>query len=633
MRKLSAIWVAAGLFWASAPNLHAESLAVVSPDGGIEVEVIFNEAAGALSFRAVSGGTAVLADSPLGIITDRARFTDGMKLLDTGRARIDETYTLPHGKVSSYHNRANELVLSLEKEGEPLKVVFRACDDGVAFRYAIAGSGAIEVRGEATAFHLPGNPAYWGQPHPNRWGYETPLGRIDEHAACSLALLCELKQARHWVLLAQAATYGDYCIPHLRRADGNPNLLRVTFPIDQKEPVRTTLPFASPWRVAVISAGDLSTIVEQTLFENLNPPTEPELVDAEWIKPGRSTNDWRAGDGTVPSVRADWKTWIDFDATMGWEYHMFDGGWEGYVKDPKAATTYGRKKGVGIFVWRRTPGLQDPETVESLFRQYAKFGFRGVKVDFFDRLPDPKNTTADYEDTQMALKVRDNLCRIGAKYKLQLVFHGCAIPSGEQRRWPHMLGAEAVAGQEHRGLGGLRARNDNCIPYIRNPLGPVDWVPVGFGRAGVTDAYQLATSVVFQAGLMIMPGLHRDYLAHPSKEFLKHVSPAWEETKLIDGYPASHTVIARRRGRDWYVGAITTEARQFRVPLDFLEEGKNYAVTIYRDKPEGREMTVETREVSRRDTLDLDAAGGGGFVLHLAPRQGGPAKREDGGGG
>jgi len=132
---------------------------------------------------------------------------------------------------------------------------------------------------------------------------------------------------------------------------------------------------------------------------------------------------------------------------------------------------------------------------------------------------------------------------------------------------------------------------------------------------------------------MIMPGLHRDYLAHPSKEFLKHVSPAWEETKLIDGYPASHTVIARRRGRDWYVGAITTEARQFRVPLDFLEEGKNYAVTIYRDKPEGREMTVETREVSRRDTLDLDAAGGGGFVLHLAPRQGGPAKREDGGGG
>ena len=370
----------------------------------------------------------------------------------------------------------------------------------------------------------------------------------------------------------------------------------------------------------MISPGDLSTIVEQTLFQNLNPPTEPELIDADWIEPGRSTNDWRAGDGTVLSVRADWKTWIDFDAEMGWEYHMFDGGWERYVKDPKAATEYGRKKGVGIFVWRRTPGLQEPGAIDTLFKQYAELGFRGVKVDFFDRLPDPKDTTADYEDTQMALQVRDNLCRLGAKYKLQLVFHGCAIPSGEERRWPHMLGAEAVAGQEHRGLGGLRAQSDNCIAYVRNPLGPMDWVPVGFGRAGMTDTYQLATSVVFQAGLLIMPGLHRDYLAHPSKDFLKHVPAAWDETQFIDGYPASHTVIARRKGRDWYVGAITSQARAIQVPLNFLDKGETYTATIYRDKMQGREMVVDTKEVTTNDTLTFDAATDGGLVLYLTPR-------------
>ena len=154
--------------------------------------------------------------------------------------------------MSTYHNRANELTLSLEKGGQKLNVVFRAYDDGIAFRYAIPGSGDIHISEEATAFHVAGKPVFWGQSHPNAYGYEFPLGRI-EHQAYSLALLCELKEREHWVLLAQAATYGDYCIPYLSRADGNRNMLKVTFPIDQKEPIKTTLPFASPWRVAAPS--------------------------------------------------------------------------------------------------------------------------------------------------------------------------------------------------------------------------------------------------------------------------------------------------------------------------------------------------------------------------------------------
>jgi len=592
---------------ATSHPLIAKSYEVVSPDGKIKATITFDETTGKLSYQATSHAKTILAESPLGILTDKADFTNALKLLQTASVEIDETYTLPQGKVSTYHNRANELTLSLEKGGQKLNVVFRASDDGIAFRYAIPGSGDIQIREEATAYHVAGKPVYWGQSHPNAYGYEFPLGRI-EHQSYSLALLCELKELEHWVLLAQAATYGDYCIPYLSRADGNRNMLKVTFPIDQKEPIRTTLPFASPWRVAVISPGDLSAIVEQTLFENLNPPTEPELVDADWIEPGRSSWDWMAGD------KANWKGWIDFDAEMGWEYHLIDDGWEGYIKDPKAATAYGREKGVGIFAWRRTPGLMEPEAIEKLFKRYAEIGFRGSKVDFFDRLPHGQ-TGADYEDTQMGLQVRDNLCRIGAKHKIQLVFHGCAIPSGEQRRWPHVVGTEAVHGQE----GGPSAQSDNCIAYIRNPLGPVDWSPVGFGKGGKTDAYQLATSVVFQTGLLIMPGLHRIYLAHPSKEFMKHVPAAWDETRFIDGYPASHTVIARRKLQDWYVGAITSQARAFEVPLEFLEAGKTYTATIYRDKLGGREMTVETKKVSHGDTLTIDAADRGGFVVHLQP--------------
>ena len=595
--------------FATSNPLFAKTYDLASPNGKIRTTVTFNKTAGTLSYQATSGKTTVLAESPLGILTDKAKYTDGLKLLNTAQAKIDETYNLPHGKVSTYYNKANELTLSLEKDGHKLNVIFRACDDGIAFRYAIPGTGDIQITAEATAFHVAGQPAYWGQSHPNAYGYEFPLGRIN-HQSYSLALLCELAESKHWVLLAQAATYGHYCIPYLTRADRKSNVLKVTFPIDQKEPIKTTLPFASPWRVAVISPNDLSRIVEQTMFENLNPPTEPELVNAKWIKPGRSSWDWFAGD------KRNWKGWLDFAAEIGWEYHLIDDGWEGYVKDPPAATKYAGSKGRGIFAWRRTPGLMKAESIEKLFKKYSEIGFRGSKVDFFDRLPNNR-TTADYEDTQMGLRVRDNLCRIGAKYKIQLVFHGCAIPSGERRRWPHVLGTEAIKGQE----GGPSARSDNCIAYIRNPLGSVDYSPVWFGKSGKTDAYQLATSVVFESGLLIFADLHKDYLAHPAKEFLMKVPAAWDETQFIAGYPGTHTVIARRKGKQWYVGGLTNKGRNIEISFEFLEKGKTYTATIFKDKKAGSKLTIEKKEISSSDTIQFAMADRGGFVVHLEPKK------------
>ena len=216
----------------------------------------------------------------------------------------------------------------------------------------------------------------------------------------------------------------------------------------------------------------------------------------------------------------------------------------------------------------------------------------------------------------MGLRVRDNLCRIGARYRIQLVFHGCAIPSGERRRWPHLLGTEAIKGQE----GGPSATSDNCVAYIRNPLGSVDWSPVWFGKSGKTDAYQLATSIVFESGLLIFADLHRDYLNHPSKDFLKRVPAAWDETKLIEGYPGSHTVIARRKGSEWYVGALTTKERDFRLPFAFLQTGQTYAATIFSDAQSGLKSVIEEKEISSSDTISLAAVDRGGFVVHLVPK-------------
>ena len=82
----------------------------------------------------------------------------------------------------------------------------------------------------------------------------------------------------------------------------------------------------------LVSPGTAGRIVESTMVENLNPSTEPELADASWIRPGRASWDFIAGDGKKLG------TWIDFDAEMGWEWHVTDAGWE------RASRTWRRRR-------------------------------------------------------------------------------------------------------------------------------------------------------------------------------------------------------------------------------------------------------------------------------------------------
>ncbi len=575
---------------------------VKSPNGKVRLTVSFDKETGTLAYDVKSDETVIFKNSPLGITTNKADFTSGLQFIEAKDTRIDETYTLPQGKVTRYHNKANEIRVLLAKDNEKVEVVFRVYDDGIAFRYVIPGSGNIEISKEASGFNVAGEPDYWGQPYPNQYGYENDLRKMDKDNAMSLAVLCELKESKHWVLLAQAATYGTYCLPHLTRNTDLPNLLRFTFPHAQTEPIHTTLPFESPWRVAVISSNDLSTIVEQTLFENLNPSTEPELQKADWIKPGRSSWDWFAGD------KENWKGWIDFVDEMDWEYHLIDDGWERYVKDPTTLRDYAESKGRAAMAWQHTATMGTREDAEKVLKKYADMGFKGVKVDYFNFLPRG-------EDSQMGIQTRDDISQLAAKYKLQIVFHGCAIPTGERRRWPHLLSTEAVKGQESN----PSAEHDNCIAYVRNPLGPVDYSPVWFGQGNKTDAYQLATSVIFESGFLIFADLHKDYLRHPSKEFLKQVPVAWDETKFIDGYPRSHTVIARRKGKKWFVGGLASKRKMTSLSFDFLEKGVTYTATCFKDREVGLESTIEKIELKKGDLMQVTMADRGGFVMLLEP--------------
>jgi alpha-glucosidase len=588
---------------------RAADYTVKSPDGKVSLTVAHDVRAGTLSYRIRNRATVLLEKGSLGITTSLEDFTSGLALADKTATVVKESYRLPTGKRSAYDNHANELTLSFTKGGREVRLVLRAYDDGIAFRYAVPGTGPLEILGETTTFPLAGNETtYWGQAHPNNYGYETALGPVTGDRI-SMPVLAELKDRQHFVLVAQAASYKDYIIPNYRRQG---SVLTLSFPMDQKEPVKAARPFQTPWRVVIISPRTPGKIVESTLIENLNPPTEANLQNAAWIRPGRASWDFIAGDG------ADLRRWIDFDAQMGWEWHVADAGWESRVPAMAEVAAYGKSKGVGIMVWGKVANktfLNTPERAEAWMSELEKLGIGGAKVDFFDQRDTTVEKTDDLEDTQARLIVRDFLSEIGARHKLVVEFHGCAIPSGERRRWPHLMSAEAVYGLERRTQN---LQHDLTIPYVRNVMGPVSFTPFHLTRSAGSLAYQLGQAVLYEAGIQIFAERHDRILAFEGVDFLKAVPSTWDDIRFLDGHPGRHAILARRKGADWFVGGITDAPRTATVTLGFLRAGVSYEAEVYRDGDTKTALVREKKTVTSRDVLSIPMLQAGGFAVRLA---------------
>jgi alpha-glucosidase len=425
-----------------------------------------------------------------------------------------------------------------------------------------------------------------------------------------MPVLAELKDARHFVLIAQAGSYGDYVIPNYKR---QANVLALSFPMDQKEPVKTSLPFASPWRMVLISPNTPARIVESTMVENLNPPTEPSLAGADWIRPGRASWDYIAGQGNKLG------TWIDFDAEMGWEWHVTDAGWQTRTPHMRETTAYAAAHDVAIMAWGKVANrdfLYRRDSAEAWLSRLELLGIRGAKIDFFDQQDSTATATDDLEDTQARLQLRDFLTETAAKHHLMVEYHGAAIPSGERRRWPNFASAEAVYGLERRTQNLV---HDLTIPYVRNAMGPVSYTPFHLTRSIGSLGYQLGQTVIYETGIQIFAERYDRILGFSGVGFLKALPATWDETRFIEGGPGSHTVIARRKGEAWFVGAMSAEARTVALPLSFLEEGVAYEAEIHRDGVGKADLVIEKRQVARGDTITLNTLAAGGFAVRITP--------------
>jgi hypothetical protein len=635
-------WILAG-WMAAAGVAAAESWTVASPDGKLTATV---KPGASLTYTVALGGSPVLDDSPLGIVRADQRFVEGLAFDAVHRGKVAGEYAMPHGKRSLCRVEANEMTLAFRNAGGAfVHLVVRAANDGVAFRYVFpeTNAAARTVTEELTGFQLPEKSASWTQPYDEstKWtpAYERlfenglPAGTYTTNKAgwCFPALFRSGEKGP-WVLVTEAGIDGTYC--GCRLASAAPGgLYRIRFP-DAGEGLKTgdvapsaPLPWATPWRV-VIAGATPAALVESTLVQDLVPPGPARTPS--WVKPGRVAWSWWSEQDS-PRKPERMKAFIDLAAEMGWEYFLVDANWN-YVDEPAILDLlkYAKSKKVGILLWYNSGGPHNEVTEaprdrmmprDVRRREFAwlqKIGVKGVKVDFFQS--DKQNLMQHYLD----------ILRDAADFDMMVNFHGCTMPRGWQRTFPHLMTMEGVRGAEcyifDPKFPAAAPSHNTILAFTRNVVGSMDYTPVTFSDNNnprkTTAAHELALSVVFESGWMHLADGVAGYRTQPDfvKDFLRGVPVAWDDVKFLAGVPGDHIALARRKGGDWYLGAINgiDQAVTLKLPLDFLPAGASYAMTRIGDGTGPRTFDKADAEIRPGAApLEVTLQPFGGFAARL----------------
>jgi alpha-glucosidase len=586
-------WLAFSTVLLLALPAAAATYDVASPDGRNVVRITHDTAGGTLAYAVTRDGATVLESAALGLVTSRGDFTRGLAFLGRADAVAKGRYSLPGHKKSTYGERANETTLRFTRGGNEFDLVLRAFNDGIAWRYAIPGSGSISVQAEHGGFDLPDGTGGWAQTFVT--SYEGRYKPVANFNAGSFGMPVLVHGATDWLLLAESDVGSNDYASHLTGASGN--LLQLAPP--DANAATAALPYQGPWRLAMI--GGLDAIVASTLVEDLSAPAQ--VADVSWIAPGRASWSWMTGED-----QADYAThaaFVDGAALMGWEYTLVDAGWqESWVP---ALVDYARPKNVGIILWTSVDDVATETQARATFSKWAGWGVRGAKVDYF------------YDDGEASMQRYEMLARVAADYKLFIYFHGATKPNGLHRKWPNILTQEGVAGAEQRSMP---ASHDVSLVFTRNAIGPMDYTPVDY--SGIQDGnstwgHQTALAVMFSSYIVNYSDHWASYRDSLAAGLLRALPATWDETRLLEGAPDQYATIARRSGSEWFVGAITGSglARTASVALDFLPAGATYTALIWRDGASAHDLAYETRSVTRASVLTLPIAANGGAAVRL----------------
>lgn len=325
------------------------------------------------------------------------------------------------------------------------------------------------------------------------------------------------------------------------------------------------------------------------------------------------------------------KKYIDFAADFDLPYMLIDWEWDamGNGGNLNDAMNYCKEKNVTPLIWYNsstawcdpTPlyRLNTPEVRDKEFEWLKEIGIQGVKIDFFGG--DSIGTMNYYID----------LLEDAARHKLLVNFHGAAIPRGWQRTYPNLMSVEAVYGAEWYNNKPTLTDNaawHNCtLPFTRNVIGPMDYTPCTFTNSQhphiTTDAHELALLVIFESALQHLADRPEGYRRQPVEvqNFIRYLPVAWEDTRLLSGYPAESVVIARKSKDSWYISGLngTENTKSFRVNLEFIKDSIQL-IQLFSDTTDGKQIKIENSAFDTKE-LNIECQPRGGFVVWVKLRK------------
>jgi alpha-glucosidase len=574
--------------------------------------------------------------------TDGVVFGGVQPVVKATRRSVCETIPTVIYKKSQVENVFNELTLKFKQ----FSVIFRAYDDGMAYRFVSHLKGEYQIEQEMADFGFPQDWNVWVpyvcqhtetlesqyyNSFENRYSY-APLSEWNKERLAFLPLMVDGPNGKK-IVIAEADLmsypgmylYNGHAETRLNARfapypkvvqQGGHNNLQMEVQTRQGYIAKCEGPQEFPWRIIAVSENDVQ-MADNDMVYRLATPSNPS-EDWSWVKPGKVAWEWWNAwniygvDFQSGINNETYKYYIDFASANGIEYVILDEGWSvnGAADlfqvvpeiDLELLVEYATERNVGLILWAGYWAFD--RNLEEVCKHYSQMGIKGFKVDFMDR------------DDQYMVDFHRRAAEVAAKYHMLVDFHGTYKPTGLNRTYPNVINFEGVHGLETMKWsdGSVdQVTYDVTIPYIRMVAGPMDYTQ-GAMRNASRDCYrpvndepmsqgtrcrQLAEYVVFESPLNMLCDSPSNYMAEPEcTEYIANIPTVWDQTQGLDGKVGAYIAMARRSGSTWYVGAMTDwSARTLELSLDFLEDG-DYQMEVYMDGPNANRAARDYRKMT-----------------------------------
>ena len=628
-----------------------------SPDGTLKVEI---SAGNELVYQVMHGNDTILSHSNIALVLEDGTIVGRTpRITGERRKKIKDNIESPFYRFKEFVATGNELDLKL-KGG--FGIIFRAYNEGVAYRFYTTQSSDIIIKEEQAEFNFKEDytaylPYTTNDKQPMAMAFQnvydiTPLSKAQPKLAflpvtvdcgsVKLTLLeSDLEAYPGMFVQSQQGKYGlkGVFAPYPAKTD--------FYPWRKQEYVTETTDFISrsrgsrsyPWRVLAITEKDTDMPVNNLVYALASPN---RIGDTSWIKTGKVAwdwwNDWNLkGVPFKAGINMDtYKYYIDFASRNGLEFIVLDEGWY----DPKSGDmltvipeldlteliAYGKSKGVEIVLWTVFNVLDSQ--LEAACKKYADMGIKGFKVDFLDR------------DDQTAVEMVYRIAEMTARYKLTLDLHGIYKPTGINRTYPHIINFESVFGMEEVKWTDIKNNMplyDVTFPYIRMMAGPVDYTPGAMRNATKADwramyytpasmgtrCHQLAAYIVHDSPFTMLCDAPTNYLNEQEcVDFIASLPVEVDSTFIASGELGKYIVTVRKKDVNWYIGGMTNwDERDVQLDFSFLPEGVSYTAVLFKDgvnaNKQAEDYRKETICINKDSRLTLHLASGGGFAMKL----------------